>query len=62
MMYWRRQARFEHRFWLQILGDHSRFIHDALAPVEKENIKIASQFIQIFDMLLRKQIRQIFHN
>ena len=49
-----KKARFEHRFWLQILGDHSRFIHDALAPVEKENIKIASQFIQIFDMLLGK--------
>ena len=49
-----KKARFEHRFWLQILGDHSRFIHDALAPVEKENINIASQFIQIFDTLLGK--------
>ena len=49
-----KKARFEHRFWLQILGDHSRFIYDTLAPVEKENIKIASQFIQIFDMLLGK--------
>jgi Domain of unknown function (DUF2935) len=47
-------ARFEHRFWLQILGDHSRFIHDALSPVEKENIKIASEFIRIFDTLLGK--------
>lgn len=45
-------ARFEHRFWLQILGDHSRFILEALAPMEQENIKIASDFIRIFDTLL----------
>ncbi|MED3561162.1 DUF2935 domain-containing protein [Bacillus xiapuensis] len=45
-------ARFEHRFWLQILGDHSRFIHDALAPVEKSEIQTASEFINTFDTLL----------
>ncbi|MDN3019344.1 DUF2935 domain-containing protein [Paenibacillus sp. BSR1-1] len=45
-------ARFEHRFWLQILGDHSRFILEALAPVEKEEIEKAEAFIQTFDMLL----------
>ena len=33
---------FKHCFWLQILGDHSRFIHDALAPVEKTAIEQAS--------------------
>jgi hypothetical protein len=47
-------ARFEHRFWLQILGDHSRFILEALAPIEQDNIKTASEFIQIFDALLNK--------
>ncbi|MFF2857769.1 MULTISPECIES: DUF2935 domain-containing protein [unclassified Peribacillus] len=47
-------ARFEHRFWLQILGDHGRFIHESLAPVEVENIEIASEFIRIFDNLLGK--------
>ncbi|MGE7591935.1 DUF2935 domain-containing protein [Peribacillus frigoritolerans] len=47
-------ARFEHRFWLQILGDHARFIHESLAPVEVEYIEIASEFIQIFDTLLGK--------
>ena len=47
-------ARFEHRFWLQILGDHSRFIHDALAPAERTNIEMASEFIEIFDTLLSK--------
>lgn len=30
------QSRLEHRFWLQILGDHSRFIFLNLAPVETE--------------------------
>ncbi|MEK4011704.1 DUF2935 domain-containing protein [Peribacillus sp. FSL M8-0224] len=47
-------ARFEHQFWLQILGDHGRFIHESLAPVEVEYIEIASEFIQIFDTLLGK--------
>lgn len=51
---WEKKARFEHQFWLQILGDHSRFIHESLAPVELENIEIASEFIQIFDTLLGK--------
>ncbi len=45
-------ARFEHRFWLQILGDHSRFIYQALAPVQKEEIEKASIFIRVFDTLL----------
>ncbi|WP_428911945.1 DUF2935 domain-containing protein [Niallia sp. Krafla_26] len=45
-------ARFEHCFWLQILGDHSRFIYEALAPVQKEEIEKASIFIKVFDTLL----------
>ena len=45
-------ARFEHCFWLQILGDHSRFIYEALAPVQKEEIEKASMFITVFDTLL----------
>src|SRR6476620_5614166 len=45
-------ARFEHRFWLQILGDHSRFIYEALAPIQKEEIEKASIFIRVFDTLL----------
>lgn len=47
-----KNARFEHRFWLQILGDHSRFIYEALAPVETEDIKKANTFINVFDTLL----------
>ncbi|MBP1082995.1 hypothetical protein JOC74_003505 [Bacillus capparidis] len=46
------KARFEHRFWLQILGDHSRFIHESLSPVQKEEIETASTFIRVFDTLL----------
>jgi hypothetical protein len=44
-------AKFEHGFWLQVLGDHSRFIHDALAPSEKEDIARAAAFIRTFDRL-----------
>ncbi|WP_174733070.1 DUF2935 domain-containing protein [Mesobacillus harenae] len=45
-------ARFEHGFWLQVLGDHARFIHDSLAPTENEDIEMAVYFIQTFDQLL----------
>lgn len=48
------QAWFEHRFWLQILGDHSRFIHSALAPKEKQDVQLAEQFIRLFDQLLEQ--------
>lgn len=47
-------ALFEHQFWLQILGDHSRFILTALAPTEHGDIEKAEQFIRIFDGLLNK--------
>lgn len=49
-----RSARFEHRFWLQILGDHSRFIFEALAPIQTMEIEQASNFINIFDTLLER--------
>lgn len=45
-------ATFEHSFWLQILGDHARFIHESLAPKEQKEIETAQSFIQIFDQLL----------
>lgn len=47
-----KEALFELHFWLQILGDHSRFIHDSLAPNETNHIQTASHFIQQFDQLL----------
>lgn len=46
------QILFEHRFWLQILGDHARFIFESLAPSELEEIERAKYFIGTFDSLL----------
>jgi hypothetical protein len=46
-------ALFEHRFWLQVLGDHSRFMLNALSPVEMETIQAAAHFIHVFDQLLQ---------
>ncbi len=45
---------FEHHFWLQILGDHSRFILNSLSPKEKSFIEEANRFKNLFDNLLRK--------
>jgi hypothetical protein len=47
-------ALFEHRFWLQILGDHARFIHMSLAPTEEKEIKRAKYFIEAFDWFLQQ--------
>ncbi len=46
------EALFEHRFWLQILGDHSRFIYNALSPKEVKDVQTAAQYIRHFDQLL----------
>lgn len=51
-------ASFEHQFWLQILGDHARFILDSLAISQQEDSKRAKQFQQVFDTLLRKAREQ----
>lgn len=45
---------FEHQFWLQILGDHSRFILNALSPNEEAFIQKTNAFITLFDDLLAK--------
>lgn len=45
-------ALFEHRFWLQILGDHGRFIYNTLSPQQAKDINTAKQFIQAYDQLL----------
>lgn len=50
-------ALFEHRFWLQILGDHSRFIFFSLAATETEYIVLAQEFIHLFDQLLEEANR-----
>jgi hypothetical protein len=43
---------FEHRFWLQIMGDHARFLLNALSSVENAHIGKADSFIRSFDTLL----------
>jgi hypothetical protein len=53
---------FEHRFWLQILGDHSRFIYNALSPKQNEEIKYAQYFIERFDKLLAKAHKSLSDN
>lgn len=45
-------AAFEHRFWLQVMGDHARFIIDGLAPHETEEIALAQHYAELFDELL----------
>ncbi|MFD0698627.1 DUF2935 domain-containing protein [Paenibacillus sp. GCM10027628] len=45
-------ALYEQRFWLQVLGDHGRFIYNALAPNEEMEIEHARCFILTFDSLL----------
>lgn len=54
----RQEALFELNFWLQVLGDHARFIHDSLAPSETQYISQAENFITLFDQLLTISRRQ----
>ncbi|MDS9470762.1 DUF2935 domain-containing protein [Sporosarcina pasteurii] len=43
---------FELHFWLEILKDHSAFIHDSLAPSETAYIEEANAFKELFAGLL----------
>ncbi len=54
-----KESLFEHQFWLQILGDHGRFIHDALSPDERDKIGLANFYIQVFDELLDQSRMQL---
>lgn len=38
-------AVFEHRFWLQILGDHARFIFNSLSPPKQQKSKERNPWI-----------------
>jgi hypothetical protein len=49
---------FEHSFWLQVLGDHARFIFHNLSPIEVENIQQTQHFLQATDHLLY-QVRKM---
>jgi hypothetical protein len=48
------ESKFEHRFWLQILGDHARFMFNSFSPEEVEFINQAHYFIQASDHLLEE--------
>ncbi|HZG60353.1 MAG TPA: DUF2935 domain-containing protein [Anoxybacillus sp.] len=48
------EALFELRFWMQILGDHARFIRDSLSVQETVEIEKTKNFILLFDELLQK--------
>lgn len=50
---------FEHRFWLQIMGDHGRFIYNSLSPSEKVEIENSLYFINSFDELLDKSRKEL---
>jgi hypothetical protein len=49
----------EHRFWIQIMGDHARFIFFSLAPTESEYILTAQKFIIQFDQLLEEAHKEL---
>mgnify|MGYP001472026076 CR=1 FL=1 len=44
----------EHRFWIQIMGDHARFIFFSLSPNEVEHLQRSQDFIISFDDNLEK--------
>ncbi|WP_096439385.1 DUF2935 domain-containing protein [Alteribacter populi] len=47
-------AHFEHTFWLQVMGDHARFIIDSLPISEENDIGIAKEFKERYDDLLER--------
>ncbi|MCP1305746.1 DUF2935 domain-containing protein [Paenibacillus tyrfis] len=55
-------AWFEHRFWLQILGDHARFIFGSLPRKEESEAGKAGQFIHVFDLLLEEARKDLSGN
>ncbi|HEU5138479.1 MAG TPA: DUF2935 domain-containing protein [Bacillales bacterium] len=50
---WEKTAVFEHSFWLQVLGDHARFLYYAFPANERAYWQQAQIFIQSFDQLLQ---------
>jgi hypothetical protein len=52
-------ASLQNRFWLQILGDHSRFILNATPSYEPEIVDEANYFKELFDALLDRSISSL---
>lgn len=59
MKTYRESALFELHFWLQVLGDHGRFLSESLALKEKEFINQANYFTRTFDELLIRSKRNM---
>ncbi|WP_166238264.1 DUF2935 domain-containing protein [Paenibacillus turpanensis] len=49
-----KSAAFELRFWLQVFGDHARFLRDSLYPSETKDIETAKDYVEKFDALLQE--------
>lgn len=52
-------ALFEHRFWLEIMGDHGRFIYSNLYPKEVKAQNNALFFINSYDALLNEARKEL---
>lgn len=52
-----RAAHFEHLFWLQIMGDHARFLMQMIPVGNHDDIQRAYQFRSLYDQLL-EQVRK----
>lgn len=52
----------DNRFWVQIMGDYSRFIYNALSPAETAEAQDAQKFIRQFDSLLADTRRETSGN
>jgi hypothetical protein len=50
-------ALFEHRFWLQIMGDHGRFILNSLPTEEDREIIKSGELINAFDQMLYSMLQ-----
>ncbi len=46
--------RFELVFWLQVMGDHARFIKASLRSGDNNLVMISTNFVQLFDKMLDK--------
>lgn len=62
MKSYKEAAVYEHSFWLQVLGDHARFIHHALSSDEYELVAQADNFIHTFDTYLQNVCEQHIHD
>ncbi len=49
----------EHQFWLQIMGDHSRFLFFSFAPTQANYILTSQEFIILFDQLLEQSYKHL---